>query len=349
MNHWAITALPDRVLPAEWSVLHAQGGHVLSSPLFVQALLDVFGHDQIYLARATTAGQPRALLLLERQATGRWQSWQPSQSPITVGIGLGQLQVEDWQALCRQLPGFALMLSVLHLDPHIVPRLLARPGIGEVDYIRTAWVELTTDFETYWAARGKNLRQNINKCYNRLEREGITPRLVRVRDVDQMATAVAEYGRIEAGSWKAGGGTAITPENDQGRFYTRIMRSFAERQGAEVWQLWYGERCVASDLCIEDGQQLIILKTTYDEAEAKSSPAQLMRYEAFRALAADARISRIEFFGRMMEWHGRLTEQSRVLYHLNVYRWGWLERLHARRRGASIDSSPVHHTAAPET
>ena len=85
------------------------------------------------------------------------------------------------------------------------------------------------------------------------------------------------------------------------------------------------EQLVAMDLCIEGDDYIVILKTTYDESIGNmTSPALLMRQEAFAQLFAEPRLQRIEFFGKIMEWHVRWSNESRTMYHLNLYRWSAL-------------------------
>ena len=54
----------------------------------------------------------------------------------------------------------------------------------------------------------------------------------------------------------------------------------------------------------------------------------LMREEATRSLFECGRFQRLEFYGRVMEWHTRWTEEVRTLYHVNYYRWSGVKRLH---------------------
>jgi hypothetical protein len=55
-----------------------------------------------------------------------------------------------------------------------------------------------------------------------------------------------------------------------------------------------------------------------------------MREEATRTLFDEGRLGRIEFYGRVMEWHLRWTDEVRTMYHVNYYRWPVLRRLHAK-------------------
>jgi hypothetical protein len=68
-------------------------------------------------------------------------------------------------------------------------------------------------------------------------------------------------------------------------------------------------------------------QTTYDEKVKIVSPATLMRHEVMNRLFDEGRITRIEFYGKAMEWHLRWTNDLRTLYHVNRYRWSVLKRL----------------------
>ena len=46
-------------------------------------------------------------------------------------------------------------------------------------------------------------------------------------------------------------------------------------------------------------------------------------------LLGSGRVRRVEFFGRLMDWHRRWTGEQRSLYHLTTFRWRWLARLRA--------------------
>ena len=109
-----------------------------------------------------------------------------------------------------------------------------------------------------------------------------------------------------------------------------MLEAFARRGAARVYRYFIGERLAAMDLCVEGGGCVVVLKTAYDESLGGTlSPALLMREEACRDIFEDGRFERIEFYGRVMEWHRRWTDEIRTMYHLNSYRWPVLARLHA--------------------
>jgi hypothetical protein len=173
----------------------------------------------------------------------------------------------------------------------------------------------------------------------------VATRLQATRDVAGVLDAIADYGRLEGAGWKARGGSAVSLDNAQGRFYRDMLEGFCRRGAGCIYRYWLGDRLAAMDLCIEHGDTVVVLKTAYDESLPSSlSPALLMREEACRALFAEGRFARIEFYGKVMEWHTRWTDEVRTLYHVNHYRWPALRRLHTllqarRHAGAPIQTS----------
>ena len=316
----------------DWAELHAAGD---ASPLlaadFVAPLLLECATGSEWLACYRHAGQVAAMAVVLPQGRAGWTTFQPPQAPIGLwlqrpGLDRGALA----NALLRRLPGYPLVLGLLQCDPLLAPRAPDAGSAATLDYIDTACITLAGSFDDYWEARGKNLRANLKKQRTRLAREGIATRLEVLRAPHEMAAAVADYGRLESTGWKGQQGTAVNAANEQGRYYQAMLEAFCARGAGSVYRYWFGEQLVAMDLCVENAEQIVILKTAYDETVAAGlSPALLMREEQVRQLFDEGRLARIEFYGRVMEWHQRWTSEVRTLYHINFYRWPALRRLHA--------------------
>ena len=331
---WTLTPAREFSAMAErWNALHARSA---ATPLlafdFVAPLLAEFGDGTELLASCESEGRTVAMALLPRRSRFSWSTFQPSQAPLGLWLQEdGQASEALLASLLPALPGLALVCALSQCDPYLVARPPHSARLRTLDYIATARVTLAGDFDDYWNARGKNLRANLKKQRARLAREGTAVRLQISRDAFEVAAAIEQYGRLESAGWKAGAGSAVDGANAQGRYYRAMLEAFCRRGAGAIYRYWFGEQLVAVDLCIEDGEQLIVLKTTYDESVASGlSPALLMREEALRALFDETRLKRLEFYGRVMEWHTRWTDEVRTLYHVNYYRWSALARLHAR-------------------
>ena len=343
-------------LAPTWNALNDAGGSLPFRHMrFIEPLCEVFGDPGLKLALCDGPDGALAMGIFTRCGTGQWETFQPSQMPLGAWVMRPDQSFERLLAgLARKLPGIALAIGVTQQDPGCATRPADSPRLQTLDYIQTASLPLAGSFDDYWNARGKNLRQNMKKQRSKLQKDAVATRLEILTHARDVAPAIADYGRLESAGWKAAGGTAIHPENAQGRFYRAMLEAFCDAGEARIYRYRFDERVVAVDLCIEGGGALVILKTTYDESIKTISPAFLMREEAFRLLFEEGKVRRIEFFGKLMEWHTRWTGEARTLYHVNYYRSSLvpkfkaaLERFRKSGDAAVAEPPPAHDAGAP--
>lgn len=320
---------------ATWSGLNIAGPAApLLSPEFVLPLLKEFGSGNEWLAMWRKDNEVVVMTIVCPRRAGVWETFQPSQAPVTLWLEQpGALAPEDLprllDALIRTLPGGALLLGMTQCDPAVTRQPEDSDRITVLPYLDTARVALQGEFADYWNGRGKNLRANMKKQRAKLLKEGIATRMEVTRDAEGMAAAVADFGRLESAGWKSKEGTSVHLDNAQGRFYRAMLEGMAKRGNAAVYRYWFDDRLVAVNLCVEGGDSVIILKTTYDESlGSQYSPAFLLLEELCQHLFALRRFKGLEFYGKVMEWHRRWSDEVRTLYHVNSYRWSGLRRLH---------------------
>jgi hypothetical protein len=275
--------------------------------------------------------QPIAAGLLQRAALGSWQTIQPSQAPLGAWVDLGTEEIEVLlRRLLHALPGYPLVVAVTQQDPSISVRPADGALLRTIDYIESAAVPVNSSFADYWQRRGKNLVKNIRRQRNKLERERVAVSARWVSDPGTIGRAVDEYGLLESAGWKGTEGTALHPDNLQGRLYRDLMEHYASHGEAFVYQYYYGSELVASELCLHRNKLMYMLKTTYSEAQQGTSPAMLMRQEMLMEIFDRNMFSVIEFYGRLMDWQPKWTDHSKTLYHTNVYRSRILAAIKAR-------------------
>jgi CelD/BcsL family acetyltransferase involved in cellulose biosynthesis len=337
----------DADLHREWDRLNtARGDLPFLSADATESALTVFGTGKECLLVGRQNGAIVAMFVLAPAGKMRWQTFQPSQIPLGAWVAEPQFAIDDLaRSLIRGPLGLCLVLSITQIDPLFAERAPDAEDCRHDDYIDTGWIDIRGSFEDYWAARGKNLRQNMRKQRAKLLADGIATTMRVTRDPADMPRAIAEYGRLESSGWKAEKGTAIHPDNDQGRFYLALLGKAALRGEAVVYEYQFDDRVVAMNLCLERHGNLVVLKTTYDESIKNFSPAFLLRQDELEMLHRTGETHRLEYYGRLMEWHTRWTDNKRGIYHLTMYRWPLLKRLAARRQEAASQGA----AAAPAT
>ena len=341
---WDISAATGLVrtsdLAAAWDRLNAaQRNLPFMASAVLAAALESFGNGDERLLVGRVCDRIVAMLILVPRGPWRWETFQPSQLPLGALVAEPSLSLPALASnLLRRCPGFPLALTLTQLDPWLMPRAVESPTAVSADYIETGWIELEGSFESYWAARGKNLRQNMKKQRAKLADDGIRSEMRVLTDPTDMAAAIERYGALESVGWKAAGGTAIRADNAQGRFYRAAFEAAARRGEAVVFEGLFNDRTVAMNLCLQRDSTLVVLKTTYDESIRNYSPAFLLNQDAVEALFNGGKIRRVEYYGRLMDWHTKWTDNRRTLYHLSGYRWPvvtwsarWRSRIRQRR------------------
>ena len=286
---------------------------------FVQPLLDYFSNGEEKLAILEVSGSTRAMGILSKaNRLGAWTTFQPSQAPVGIWLQHDELDLHhSLDRLFGKLPLLTLLFSITQQDPDLLPRPVDKGRLSTLDYIDTARITINGSFDDYWAARGKNLRHNLKRQRNRMDREGVEIEMKIIDSPNDVEQAIASYGTLESAGWKNSLGTAIAIDNAQGRFYCDMLRNFLSVGQGMIFQYYYNRKLVATDLCILGSGTFIILKTTYDENIKTSSPAMLMRQEEFRYIFTNHLADRIEFYGKVMDWHSKWSNETRTMYHIN--------------------------------
>jgi hypothetical protein len=304
-----------------WDELNSQSQNlaILNSD-FVEPLITEFFDGDELLALGKVDGKVQMAGFFRKTGMFQWASVMPSQAPVALWLSKQhEFNSSSIAQLASSLPGLVLSIDFLQVDSRDM--LLTPVEDFELKtYITTGNRPVPADFDEYFKSLGKNMRQNYNKVINRAAKAGDTLDIKCVTEVADIVEAVRIYGEIESSGWKAEHGTAIAPDNDQGRYYTAMLSRLAQKNQACCWYYLINEQIVAVDLCVNQNGSLIILKTTYNEEFSKQSPALQLKVEMLKHYAQHAgEISNIEFYGRVMEWHTRLDSTTRELQHVTWY------------------------------
>lgn len=304
----------------QWQSLNKNTANtLLLDPRFINPLIKHFADEDMVIALAYQQQSLIAACILSKKGWGQWQTFQPSQAPL--GMWLCQTayfhNTSLHKQLAKALPGLVLTISITQQDPQILPRPSDNKHFSTLDYITTARMDIPEDFDSYWQSRSKNVRTSVGKAKRRLEKEGKSITFEAETAVEKIHGCVRDYGQLESEGWKNETGTAIHIDNDQGKFYTQMLEAFGPRQ-CQVWRYYFDSELVATDLCIDDGATIYILKTTYAESWQRYSPAFSLHVDGIEH-CSKLELKSIEFYGPSMQWHKKLTDDERTMYHLTFF------------------------------
>lgn len=328
-----------RKFSTAWDRLNEdQNGPPFLSAVFINRATESFGTGKECLAAHSANGRIDAMCVIYESRDCVWQTFQPSQLPLGAWLMERGLNHTDLVAeLFHCLPGFPLLIGITQQDPMLYPRPQDSDTVETLSYQTVGWIEIDQDFGSYWNHRSKHLRQNMRTQTSRLTKDRIAPVMDEFTDAVDVLNAISHYSRMESQGWKGRIGTALAAGSLQESFYRSVLEDFCGVGKGRIFGLRFGDRTVAMDLCIESDDTQVLLKTTYDEQIKGLSPSSLLKMQAYQRMFQRQCIRRYEFYGPFMAWTSRWTSRSRMLYHLNVFRWS---HVRAIRNGLRVIRGP---------
>lgn len=322
--------------------------HPLLSARWARNLVVAFGPASLRFASLIGPdGETRAAAIVHPTGVGRWRVYCPSQAPVALMVFDRTTAdgVQHLQGLLRALPGAGLVLDLPYQDsPYAWLDAREHPCVHRIDLGTTIRIVSPEGLEKYWAARPKELRDNVRRRQRRASEEGVQFRLVAITDPELIGAAVDRYGELESSGWKGKEGTALHPTNAQGRFYREVMQQYAATGDACMYELWAGEeRLAASRIVVRGPSMYVILKTTFDEALRNFAPGHVQLHEMLRTMLADPE-------GRVVELYTKATRdwllwasETRSIEDVSVYRGKLVAKVAAFRRpaGNAAHASPA--------
>ncbi|MCP4268282.1 MAG: GNAT family N-acetyltransferase [Candidatus Brocadiaceae bacterium] len=314
----------------EWDNLNATlyDSHPLLDSNFITPLVKYFADDNSHLAILSRGNSTQAMALLQNNNLIKWSSFLPSQLQISPVLFKDKDQAIS---LIKQLPFSVLMLDILAQDPLYSPfygKEISKSNLSRMHHAITINVSVQGTFEAFWDLRSKNLKRNVSRYINRINKNGLDLNLVINTNTNEVIDSLNRYGQLESSGWKAATGTAISPNNIQGKFYADVLNNFSHLNNSKVYELYIDNKLAASRLVIQNKQILIILKTTYDETIKKYSPGRMLLYLLIQNIFENKVVKYIEFYTNANKDQISWADTTRSIEHVTVYRNDFIMKTH---------------------
>jgi CelD/BcsL family acetyltransferase involved in cellulose biosynthesis len=169
---------------------------------------------------------------------------------------------------------------------------------GESVTYSSPWVPVRMEWEKFLPTISSSWRSSFRRSQRKAEETGPLSFEFVTAGSGNVDALFDETFRIEAASWKARTGSAVETDKRLNVFFREYVTA-ATALGKIIFAFMkIGERAVASQLLVNHGGRLWVLKVGYDEAFSKASPGILLMhrvvqyafengYEAFELLGAN--------------------------------------------------------------
>jgi CelD/BcsL family acetyltransferase involved in cellulose biosynthesis len=200
---------------------------------------------------------------------------------------------------------------------------------------RSPYVTVDCDWDTFESRMSKNARNDLRRSGRRLRELGAT--IAFSDGGEHLQVMLADALAVEARSWKAARGSAITSQPAIRRFYEDVAHSAARRGSLRIAVMHLDGYPLAMELGICETGVHYTLKGSYDAARSRHSPGRVLLH-AVLARAAGEGVRRIELLGAADAYKGAWTHETRERLLVEAFdrtSTGWLEWL-AERRGRPL-------------
>src|SRR4051794_11741288 len=219
-------------------------------------------------------------------------------------------------------------------------RAARRPAVAWAP-VRSPYVALEGDFESYCGALSRNFRKELRRNERRLGEQGELEIAFEAGDAN-----LDEGLALEGSGWKQD--TAILADPRSERLYRRVCAWAAERGTLRLCFVRVAGRAVAFDLCLVEDGAMYALKGGFDTGFRKYGPGMLLTWRSVEYAYASG-LETYELLGADDDYKRRWTDRTRERLRLQVFSRsprglaGWSAYAWARpaaRRARRLEPAP---------
>jgi CelD/BcsL family acetyltransferase involved in cellulose biosynthesis len=177
--------------------------------------------------------------------------------------------------------------------------------------MRSPFVNVEGDWDSYWSSLSKNLRGTVRRCRNRLGDLGEVTIEVAERG-ENLGQLLAEGFAIEATGWKGKEKTAIASRPETRRFYEQVAGWAAEAGILRLAFLRIDGRAAAFSFNIEAGGSHYLLKLGHDAELSRAGPGTVLTAEMVKRCFTLG-LASYEFLGHADRYKLRWTKECHDL------------------------------------
>jgi hypothetical protein len=345
--------MPWQLIPAtefkqhapQWDDLLARcGGSPLLESAHLLSLLTHHSSGKEMLALQRFGFRVTAMSIVAPAGQGFWKTFQPATLPVSPWLSPAADIADCAHELISYLPGWVLGIRIGSLNPYMHPRGEVK-AFSRLDPAGTCgFVDVSERYDQLLDG-GRSVTSKVKRQREKLAQEGIATRLRCSTGAADVMPALREFAALARSGRHASASERSV--SDPVAQFTDPMVAFCAKGRGRIYRLYFGDRVVAMDLCVDNGSSIAVLATAYDETFRSASPFTLMRFDQMQEWAEEGQFKRLELYGKVLQWYSKWRHDACKLYSTTVYRWPLLRSLHSQfDRGRSAKSEQSRPASA---
>ncbi len=190
--------------------------------------------------------------------------------------------------------------------------VVIRKGAG------SPWIPLDDSWLEPESQLNSGRRSDLRRARRNAEKVGPVSAEIIAPEPERLSVLVDEAFRVEAAGWKGAEGTALAKDPIRGTFFRRYLDLACRKGTLRIGFLRIGDRSVAAQIAIDNGQRFCLLRAGYDEEFARFSPGMLLTRETI-AFAVRQKLQSYEFNGTVEPWTKIWTGHERPCCRIRAY------------------------------
>jgi CelD/BcsL family acetyltransferase involved in cellulose biosynthesis len=194
-------------------------------------------------------------------------------------------------------------------DGHLGKAVLGSKRLRHTVYTEKRCAEIPIgDYDEAIRSLKKKFRGNLNNARSKLTRAG-EARFEVERSAAGVGRVFEDFVELEMSGWKGDTDnrrdkypmpSAIGLKPGKRKFYTNVIRQFADAGCAEISSLSLDDKLIGAQVCLLLNDTSYLVKVAYNENAGKFSPGQLLLDYAYRRYAEEGRI---KYYNLITDYH----------------------------------------------
>jgi len=185
------------------------------------------------------------------------------------------------------------------------------------DSMRSPFIPIDSDWETYFSKRTKHFRKKLRNKVNKVNKLGeVAIEEVNHReDVDRVLPEVFE---VSKKSWKSQNGTAITSTRGKQMFFKELSKTASLKGWLSIWLLRIDGKAIAMEYRLKYKNVVYALRKDFDEEYRNLSPGSVLERHVIEHIFRKD-YTEFDLCGDSQEYKMRWTSTAREHLKFNIF------------------------------